>query len=79
MYLNSPTRFSIGYVYSFVASSVFYYAFNRFFPHHDSIMTHAETGEEIIAANDAKNVAERRQSWVDTGKRPNVVKRFFQV
>ncbi|ETN41081.1 uncharacterized protein HMPREF1541_03016 [Cyphellophora europaea CBS 101466] len=71
--------FSIGYVYSFVASSVFYYAFNRFFPHHDSIMTHAETGEEIIAANDAKNVAERRQSWVDTGKRPNVVKRFFQV
>lgn len=40
-------------------------------------MDHAETGEDIIAANDAKNVQERRASWSE--HRPSVVSRFFQV
>ena len=36
-----------------------------------------ETGEDIIAAQDAKNVEERRGSW--TEHRPNVVRRMFAV
>ena len=70
--------FAIGYIYSFFASGVFYYAFNRFFPHHDSMLDHAETGEDVIAANDAKNVQERRASWSE-GHKPSVVTRAFQV
>ncbi|RVX70826.1 hypothetical protein B0A52_05477 [Exophiala mesophila] len=69
--------YSIGYVYSFVASGVFYWGFNRFFPHTESIMDHPETGEEIIAANDAKNVQQRRASWNE--RRPSLVTRFFSV
>jgi NCS1 family nucleobase:cation symporter-1 len=69
--------FAIGYVYSFVAAGVFYWIFNRFFPHHESMMDHPETGEDIIAANDAKNVEERRASR--TERRPSVVTRFFEV
>lgn len=42
-------------------------------------MDHAETGEEIIAAQDAKNMQERRASWSEPGKKPNLVKRFFTV
>jgi nucleobase:cation symporter-1, NCS1 family len=42
-------------------------------------MDHAETGEDIIAANDAKNVQERRASWAEAGRKPNMLKRFFQV
>ena len=70
--------FAIGYVYSFVGSGLFYWLFMKFFPHHESMMDHPETGEEIIAANDAKNVAERRQSW-DGGRKPSIVTRAFQV
>ncbi len=69
--------FNIGYVYSFVAAGVFYWGFNRFFPHTDSIMTHPETGEDIIAANDAKNMEERRASRVE--RRPSLVTQFFEV
>lgn len=69
--------FAIGYVYSFVAAGVFYWIFNRFFPHHPSMMDHPETGEDIIAANDAKNVEERRASR--TERRPSAVTRFFEV
>ncbi|KIV94047.1 hypothetical protein PV10_05204 [Exophiala mesophila] len=69
--------YSIGYVYSFVASGVFYWGFNRFFPHTESIMDHPVTGEDIIAANDAKNVQQRRASWSE--RRPSVVSRFFSV
>jgi nucleobase:cation symporter-1, NCS1 family len=60
--------FGIGYIYSFIAAGLFYWGFNKIFPHHESMMDHAETGEDIIAANDAKNVemrAERRKSLVD--------------
>ena len=41
------------------------------------MMDHAETGEEIIAANDAKNLEERRESL--GGRRPSVAARMFQV
>lgn len=41
-------------------------------------MDHAETGEDIIAANDSKHVAERRASY-SSGHKPNAVSRFFQV
>ena len=69
--------FNIGYIYSFVAAGIFYWAFNRFVPHTDSIMDHAETGEDIIAANDAKNVEERRASRSE--RKPSVVTTFFEV
>jgi nucleobase:cation symporter-1, NCS1 family len=72
-------RFAIGYVYSFVAAGLFYWLFNRLAPHAESRMDHAETGEDIIAANDAKNVQERRASWSEPGQKPNMLKRFFQV
>ncbi|KAL6249940.1 hypothetical protein RBB50_002241 [Rhinocladiella similis] len=77
--LGGQRLFAIGYIYSFVASAVFYWLFNRFFPHLESKMDHAETGEDIIAANDAKNVQERRSSWAEPGQKPNFVKRMFQV
>lgn len=70
-------RFNIGYLYSFVAAGLFYWGFNRFFPHPESKMDHAETGEDIIAANDAKNVEERRASRVE--RRPSLVTRLFEV
>ncbi|KAK4693788.1 nucleobase:cation symporter-1, NCS1 family, partial [Lecanoromycetidae sp. Uapishka_2] len=69
--------FNIGYMYSFVSAGVFYWAFNRFVPHTESIMDHAETGEDIIAANDAKNVQERRASRVE--RKQSVVTTFFEV
>lgn len=71
--------FAIGYVYSFIAAGFFYWLFNRFAPHTESIMDHAETGEDIIAAQDAKNMQERRASWAEPGQKPNLLKRFFQV
>lgn len=40
-------------------------------------MDHAETGEDAIAANDAKNVEARRASY--SNKKPNPLKRFFEV
>lgn len=77
--LINYSRFAIGYMYSFVASAVFYWLFNRFFPHLESKMDHAETGEDIIAANDARNMEERRSSWAEPGQKPSFVKRIFQV
>ena len=74
---NLANSFSIGYIYSFIAAGVFYWGFNRFFPHTDSIMDHPETGEDIIAANDAKNVEERRASRAE--RRPSMVTKFFEV
>ncbi|KAF1966531.1 hypothetical protein BU23DRAFT_486186 [Bimuria novae-zelandiae CBS 107.79] len=69
--------FAIGYIYSFIAAGVFYWGFNRFFPHPESTMDHAETGEDIIAAQDAKNMEERRGSWSE--HKPNLVSRMFIV
>lgn len=60
-----------------MAAGIFYYGFNRFFPHLESMMDHPETGEEIIAAQDAKNVQERRGSWSE--QKPNIVSRMFTV
>ncbi|MCJ1230544.1 hypothetical protein MMC12_007218 [Toensbergia leucococca] len=69
--------FNIGYIYSFISAGVFYWAFNRFVPHTDSIMDHAETGEDIIAANDAKNVQERVANRAE--RKQSVVSTFFEV
>ncbi|KAK4499722.1 hypothetical protein PRZ48_010240 [Zasmidium cellare] len=76
--LGGQHLFAIGYIYSFVAAGVFYWGFNRFFPHLESQMDHPETGEDIIAANDAKNVQERRASYVE-GHKPNLLRRAFEV
>lgn len=76
--LGGQHLFAIGYIYSFVAAGVFYWGFNRFFPHLQSQMDHPETGEDIIAANDAKNVQERRASYVE-GHKPNILRRAFEV
>ena len=65
-------------MYSFVSAGVFYVLLNRFFPHRESQMDHPETGEDIIAANDAKNVEERRESYAE-GRKPSIVTRAFQV
>lgn len=69
--------FAIGYVYSFFAAGVFYWAFNKLSPHTESIMDHPETGEEIIAAQDEKNMLERRRD--SEARRPSVVERAFRV
>ncbi|KAK3110894.1 hypothetical protein LTR53_014362 [Teratosphaeriaceae sp. CCFEE 6253] len=50
--------FAIGYIYSFVAASLFYYALMRFFPHHESKMDYAITGEDVIVANDERKYRE---------------------
>lgn len=49
-------RFAIGYIYSFVASGVFYWALMRFFPHQESKLEAPNTGEDIIAASDEKQL-----------------------
>ncbi len=41
-------------------------------------MDHAETGEDIIAANDAKNMEKRRAS-LGEGRRPSLAARVFEV
>ncbi|KAK5136691.1 hypothetical protein LTR08_002344 [Meristemomyces frigidus] len=46
--------FAIGYIYSFIAAGVFYWGFMRFFPHPESVMDRADTGEDIIAEADEK-------------------------
>ncbi|KAK6430799.1 hypothetical protein LTR95_013041 [Oleoguttula sp. CCFEE 5521] len=69
--------FAIGYIYSFFAAGIFYWAFNRFFPHLESKMDHPDTGEDIIAANDAKNVNMRRASYAE--HKPSIVTRAFEV
>ncbi|KAJ5127698.1 hypothetical protein N7448_008477 [Penicillium atrosanguineum] len=71
------TIFAIGYIYSFIAAGVFYWVFNRFFPHTESQMDHPETGEEIIAEQDAKNTEKRRVELA--GQKPNITRRVFQV
>lgn len=65
-------------MYSFFAAGIFYVLLNRFFPHYESRMDHPETGEEIIAENDRKNVEERRESYAE-GRKPSIVTRAFQV
>lgn len=48
--------FAIGYMYSFVAAGVFYWALMRWFPHEESRLDHPNTGEDIIAASDEKQL-----------------------
>jgi NCS1 family nucleobase:cation symporter-1 len=50
-------RFAIGYIYSFFASGIFYYGFMRFFPHRESELDFAITGEDVIVAADEKRLA----------------------
>ncbi|KAI6848501.1 uridine permease-like protein Fui1 [Hortaea werneckii] len=76
--LGGQHLFAIGYVYSFISAGLIYWLLNRFFPHADSAMDHAETGEDIIAANDAHNVDERRTSCSE-GRKPNILVRAFKV
>jgi NCS1 family nucleobase:cation symporter-1 len=40
-------------------------------------MDHPETGEDVIAAQDAKNMEERRESL--GGRRPSVIAKVFEV
>jgi len=75
--LGGQYLFDIGYLYSFISAGVFYWGFNRFFPHTESIMDHPETGEDIVAANDAKNIEERRASLAE--RRPSLVAKIFEV
>jgi len=49
--------FAIGYIYSFIAAGVFYWALMKFVPAHESMLTAPNTGEEIIAASDEKQIA----------------------
>jgi NCS1 family nucleobase:cation symporter-1 len=46
--------FAIGYVYSFIAAGIAYWALMRFVPEQGSRMDHQETGEDIIVANDER-------------------------
>jgi NCS1 family nucleobase:cation symporter-1 len=74
---NIYVSFAIGYVYSFVAAGVFYWLFNKLSPHTESIMDHPETGEEIIAAQDAKNVEAARADRAV--RNPSIVSQMFTV
>jgi NCS1 family nucleobase:cation symporter-1 len=69
--------FDIGYIYSFISAGVFYWLFNKISPHTDSMLDHPETGEDIIAAQDAKNVEARRASHAE--RKPSVVAQMFEV
>jgi len=52
-----PTcSFAIGYIYSFVAAGVFYWALMRWCPHAASHLDHPVSGEEIVAAADEKMI-----------------------
>lgn len=64
-------------MYSFVSAGVFYVTINYFFPHRESVLDHADTGEDIIAANDAKNVEERLATRAQ--RKPSVVTKLFEV
>jgi NCS1 family nucleobase:cation symporter-1 len=75
--LGGQHLFNIGYIYSFAAAGVFYWIFNKISPHTESMMDHPETGEEIIAAQDAKNVEERRAVYAE--RKPSVVAQMFEV
>ncbi|PBP17385.1 hypothetical protein BUE80_DR011862 [Diplocarpon rosae] len=70
--------FGIGYLYSFVSAGVFYWIFNRFSPHLESVMDHPETGEEIIRSQDEKNIAARERESVG-GPKKSVVAKLFEV
>lgn len=69
--------FNIGYLYSFVAAGVFYYAFNKISPHTESMMDYPNTGEDIIAAQDAKNVEAKLAE--QQRRKPSVAERMFAV
>ncbi|KAB5515364.1 permease for cytosine/purines, uracil, thiamine, allantoin-domain-containing protein [Coniochaeta sp. 2T2.1] len=71
--LDGIHLFNIGYIYSFVAAGVFYYGFNRFFPHTESMLDYPETGEERIVATDAKNLEQRRT------RKPSLYNKIFGV
>ena len=75
--LGGQNLFDIGYIYSFLSAGVLYWVFNRLAPHEESKMDHAETGEDVIAANDAKNVEERLANRAQHGK--SIVARVFEV
>ena len=45
--------FAIGYIYSFIAAGIFYM---KWFPHTPSILSEPNTGEDIIAASDEKQL-----------------------
>lgn len=49
----------------------------KFFPNDGSRMDHAETGEDIIAAQDVKNQEARRASYAE--RRPSIVEKVFTV
>jgi NCS1 family nucleobase:cation symporter-1 len=49
--------FAIGYIYSFFAAGLFYWALMKFFPHTESMLSEPNTGEDIIAASDEKQIA----------------------
>jgi NCS1 family nucleobase:cation symporter-1 len=52
--LGGQHLFAIGYIYSFAAAGVFYWAFMRFVPEQGSRIDHPVTGEDIVAANDER-------------------------
>lgn len=56
--------FYVGYMYSFLAGGVFYYIFNHFFPAPESMIEFAITGEDVIAAQDAKNLEAKQAGTV---------------
>ncbi|KAH7082878.1 permease for cytosine/purines, uracil, thiamine, allantoin-domain-containing protein [Paraphoma chrysanthemicola] len=55
--LGGKHLFAIGYIYSFFAAGIFYWALMKFFPHPDSTLSEPNTGEDIIAASDEKQIA----------------------
>ncbi|KAH4127776.1 hypothetical protein HBI17_007570 [Parastagonospora nodorum] len=48
--------FAIGYIYSFIAAGIFYWGLMKWFPHTPSMLSEPNTGEDIIAASDEKQL-----------------------
>ncbi|KAI9052943.1 hypothetical protein LZ554_003215 [Drepanopeziza brunnea f. sp. 'monogermtubi'] len=68
--------FGIGYFYSFTLAGLAYYLFNHLSPHHPSAIDYPETGEDRIAAQDAKNVAAKQQQ---RRRRSGLLAKLFEV
>jgi NCS1 family nucleobase:cation symporter-1 len=54
---NRAFSFAIGYIYSFIAAGLFYWGLMKWFPHTPSMLSEPNTGEDIIAASDEKQLA----------------------
>lgn len=74
---GAKNLFAIGYIYSFLAAGLFYWALMKFFPHLPSKLDHPVTGEDVIVAADEKAIAAgerrvQRSMWECLSEKPGL-------